>query len=174
MGGCGLDGFPTPRPFWSLCTLSGPAPFPAPPLARHYYSALVALCDLGSAPRSPLGAECSITNQRLRAGLRLFKSRPPPLILVVSVRQPQSHAARLESSLSGHLAPLSIFPRLLPICIWKSDFLSRSRNAPSTPSRAPVPKSPRSESWDHGSRSPGVRHPGSTPPGLSFLKTSAT
>lgn len=110
MGGCGLDSFPTPRPFWSLCTLSGPAPFPAPPLAIHCYSALAALYDLGSAPRSPAGAECSITNQRLRAGLRLFKSRPPPLILVVSVQQPQSHAARPGRCLLGLLAPLSISP----------------------------------------------------------------
>lgn len=93
-----------------LCILPGPAPSQAPPLRGIVIQPWLGdqpLFDLGPAPRSPPGAERSVTNQRSRTGLRLLKPRPPSLILIASVQQPQSHAARPGRCFLRFLAPLS-------------------------------------------------------------------
>lgn len=93
-----------------LCILPGPAPSQAPPLRGIVIQPWLSdqpLFDLGPVPRSPPGAEHSVTNQRSRTGLRLLKPRPPSLILIASVQQPQSHAARPGRCFLRFLAPLS-------------------------------------------------------------------
>lgn len=155
-----------PAPSERLCILSGHAPSPAPPLLGIVIQPWLGdqpLFDLGPVPCSPPGTERFVTNQRSRIGLRLLKPRPPSLILIASVQQPQSHAARPRRCFLRILAPLSTssgrclfaFENLIssPGPVTLSLFLLGLQYAPQGPrTRRPKP-------WDPGSRSTGVRHP---------------
>lgn len=90
VGGCGLVELPNAPPLSDALasSLATPTLRPRPCLGiviHPWLGGLQPLFDLGPAPRSPPGAERSLTNQRSQAGLRLLKPRPPPLILIASV-----------------------------------------------------------------------------------------